>query len=481
MEINAIDSESRKQLNRKEFLKLGIGAGLSAGLAVGTGCARRAGRDKSNIVLIVLDTTRVDRLSCYGYDRPTTPNLDLLAAESILYTDAISSSSWTLPAHATLFTGKFVTSHGARFDPEGPLILTDAIEGPDGWRQYRARGLAKNEITLAGMLKEAGYATGAIVGGPWMKKVFGLHSGFDHYDDDEITSLSGRKASAVTDRALEWVEATQDRPFFLFLNYFDPHTPYEIHEEFSRLFLPPGTDLSRREDIPEQERPKVLSGLYDAEIRYMDHHIGVLLDRLKELDLYDGTWIIVTADHGELLGEHGMRGHGYWVTQEEIHVPLFAKYPGTEVAPARTDSRVQLTDIMPMILERLDIRRPADIQGSSPSKIDHPILAEVYPLTYFFQAGHSQAIFGRNYKFVHNSKNNHQLFDLERDPREMDNLVARELDRARSMQSKLVAYLASLPRPAPVEQEQLIDKDTQRALKSLGYTGRTSQPSRPQD
>jgi arylsulfatase A-like enzyme len=481
METSAKDSESRKYLSRQQFLKLGIGAGLSAGLAIGTGCAGRPGRNRPNIVLIVLDTTRADRLSCYGYDRPTTPNLDLLAAESILYTDAISSSSWTLPAHATLFTGKFVTSHGARFDPEGPLILADGIEGPDTWKQYRARGLAKDEMTLAGILKEAGYLTGAVVGGPWMKKVFGLHSGFDHYDDDEITSLPGRQADEITSRALKWVEETQDGPFFLFLNYFDPHTPYEIHEEFNHLFLPPGTDLSRREEIPEQERSKVSSGLYDAEIRYMDHHIGVFLDGLKELDLYDGTWIIVTADHGELLGEHGMRGHGYWVTQEEIHVPLFAKYPGTEIAPARTDSRVQLTDIMPMILERLDIAKPRDIQGSSPSKIDHPILAEVYPLTYFFQAGHTQAIFDGNYKFVHNSKNNHQLFDLERDPREMDNLVARELDRARNMQSKLVAYLASLPKHAPPGEQQIVDKETQRALKSLGYTGKAKQPSNPQD
>ncbi|MCG8590281.1 MAG: sulfatase-like hydrolase/transferase, partial [Proteobacteria bacterium] len=136
-----------------------------------------------SIVLVTLDTTRADRLSTYGYERPTSPNLDALAREGVRYDRAYSVSSWTLPAHASLFTGKFPASHGVRHDPEGPLILAEAIPAaPEG---VRARGMSAAEIPLAERLGHAGYATGGVVAGPWLMRPFGFDRGFDFYDDSE--------------------------------------------------------------------------------------------------------------------------------------------------------------------------------------------------------------------------------------------------------------------------------------------------------
>ena len=176
-------------MDRRSFIKTGLQSSLAAGLWVAGGCATPSRSSLPNILLITLDTTRYDRLSCHGYSLPTSPNLDALAAESVLYTRAYSTSSWTLPAHASLFTGKFVTSHGARKDPTGPLRLSSGIQGNKDWDNVRARGLSVEETTFAQILKRTGYDTGAVVAGPWMKKVFGLDRGFDQYDDDGIKKI----------------------------------------------------------------------------------------------------------------------------------------------------------------------------------------------------------------------------------------------------------------------------------------------------
>jgi len=413
---------------------------------------------------MTLDTTRADHLSCYGYHRLTSPNLDRLAENSVLYTQAIAPASWTLPSHASLFTGKFTTSHGARYDPKGPLHLTDAINGPKAWQVYRARGLAQNETTLAGILKEAGYSTGAIVGGPWLKKVFGLDKGFDFYDDAEIGTVNGRLASRVTDSALRWIDINRDNNFFLFLNYFDPHGPYAPPEGFAGRFLPKGTVLNGRNPTTQE-----LIALYDAEILYMDHYIGKLLKQLKISNLYDNAMIIVAADHGELFGEHDKYGHGHYLYQEEIHVPLFIKYPGSEVLPKRTEERIQLNDIMAVILERLQIKMPQGVQSGIPPKIGHPIVSETYPFAILSNDGHWCSLFEEDFKFIWNSKGHHQLFNLQEDPGENRNLADANPNVVSRMMSDLNQYLANLPGPGSATEGKKLDESTIKALKSLGY------------
>jgi arylsulfatase A-like enzyme len=442
---------------------------LAAVLAV-AGC-RNADRSappppakRPHVVILSLDTTRADRLGCYGYARPTSPHLDRLAAESVLYTRAIATSSWTLPSHASLFTGKLTTSHGAHYDPEGPLNLAGVIDGPREWREYRARPLPESERTLAEVLRDAGYATGAVVGGPWLKRPFGLAQGFDYYDDDHITTSDGRRADSVTDAALRWMERAAGRELFLFLNYYDPHGPYSPPEPFLSRFLAPGTRPS--EGIPQGEE---LGARYDGEVFYMDHHVGRLLDGLRKAGVYEHALIVVTADHGELLGEQGRLGHGQHLTQPEIHIPFFVRYPHGQEAPRRVESPVQLTDVLPMVTRALGLPAPPGIQGGLPPSIGHPVVAEVYPLAFDSLDGDWRALFDGSWKLLWNSKGRHGLFDLAHDPGERANLAARHPERVARMASLLGKYLASLPRPGAAGRPRELDAATREALRALGY------------
>ncbi|MDB4433112.1 sulfatase-like hydrolase/transferase [bacterium] len=425
---------------------------------------KRARSARPNVVLVTLDTTRADRLGCYGYARPTSPHIDRLAAESTVYTRAFATSSWTLPSHASLFTGRLPTSHGARQDPEGPLRLTSAIEGPESWDSYRVRGLAAGEPTLARLLAGAGYDTGAVVGGPWMKRVFGLSQGFQWYDDGEISDPRGRLARQVTDSALRFVEEARE-PFFLFLNYFDPHFPYSPPQEFGRIFLRELEERGATADAGATAR-----ALYDGEIRYMDHHIGRLLADLRRRGLYDASLVVVTSDHGDLQGEHGKTGHGFHLYQEEIHIPLIVKYPAGESPAGRRHEVVQLTDVLPLILERLAIPPPPHIQGGSPPDVGHPIVAEVYPRPSSDRfEGDWRALIDGRLKLLWNSQGQHELFDLETDPGESANLLESEPTRASAMKEKLLGYLARLPEPRAESAEGEIDLETREALRGLGY------------
>jgi arylsulfatase len=434
-------------------------------LAAAAGCrSREAAPARPPIVLITLDTTRADRLGCYGYARRTSPHLDRLAGEATVHTRALATTSWTLPAHATLFTGKLAASHGAQYDAQGPLSLATVVEGPEEWREYRARPLAEAERTLAEVLRESGYATAAVVAGPWMKRPFGLAQGFAHYDESDITTSAGRRADSVTDAALRWLDGKGERPAFLFLNYYDPHGPYDPPEPFAHAFR--AASAPPLEGMPSGHD---LQALYDAEVLYMDHHLGRLFDGLRARGLFDRALIVVTADHGELLGEHGRIGHGQYLTQPELHIPLLVKPPRGQGRPGRSDVPVQLTDVLPIVLGHLGLAVPAGVQGGVPPRRGHPIVAEVFPLPFQSPDGGWRALFDGRWKFLWNSQGRHQLFDLDRDPSERENLAAREGPRRARMAGLAERYFASLPAPGAAGPPAVLDEETRRALQSLGY------------
>jgi len=457
-----------QNISRRSLLKGICGGIITGGLSVlpWSGCRTRVRDGRVNIILITLDTTRADSLGCYGYERDTSPFLDTFANESVLYSRALATSSWTLPAHASLFTGKFTSSHGARYDPEGPFSLASALDpNSDNYKKHRARTISSQENTLAQILKDADYLTGAVVSGPWLKKVFRLNKGFDYYADDQINALNGKAAAEVTSQALRWLKRIGRDPFFLFLNYFDPHYPYSAPGDFCHAFLP-----ADGRPIATITSPEEMRALYDGEIRYMDYHIGQLFKNLKSLGLYDNSMIMVTADHGELFGEHGLLGHGNTLYQEELHIPLIVKYPGTELSAGQEDSPIQLIDILPMILNRLNMPLPQGIQGTVPPQITHPVFAEVYPLPFRDQyQGDWRALYEGTFKFLWNSKGEGLLFNLEEDPREAVNLIDRHGKRAQSMEDNMEKLLASLPKPGPAGPPQKIDEHTRDALKGLGY------------
>jgi arylsulfatase A-like enzyme len=431
---------------------------VSTLLACACGCDRPSG-GRPHILLVTLDTTRADHLGAYGYPRATSPSLDALAGEATLYTNARSTSSWTLPAHASLFTGRFPTSHGARYDAGGEHALADSIEAPGG---IRARGLAPGQATLAEALGEAGYATAAVVAGPWLLRTFGLARGFEHYDDSGIVDYAGRTADDVTDAALRWLDDRDERPFFLFVNYFDAHFPYAPPPPFDRMFLPAGT-------APDPERRAQFGALYDAEIRFVDRELGRLLRGLRERGEYERTLIVVTSDHGELLGEHDEWGHGRFLYEELVRVPLVVKPAGPSRLGRREARPVQLLDLFPLLLESAGVRVPAGTQGGAPPRIGHPLLAEVNPIASADPAGRWRALWQGRDKLMQNDAAERRLFDLENDPREQVDRAAREPAVGARMAEALERAFGTLPPPPPSPPATPIDPGTRDALERLGY------------
>ena len=450
---------------RRRFVvpeKLAAGLGVAALLLASCGCSEQPSEHDpslASILLVTLDTTRRDHLGVYGYERATSPNLDRLSLESVVYTRAYSTSSWTLPAHASLFTGKLTAAHGARYDPEGPLRLTDGIAGRGAWSRIRARGLHQGDPTLARWLADAGYETGAVVAGPWMKRIFGLGAGFRDYDDDGIGELNGRRAAEVTDRAIVWLRQVTG-PFFLFLNYYDPHAPYSPTADFAGAFSAEGHDANH-------DKQAVHRALYDAEILAVDHHLGRLLDYLRERALLDDMWVIVTADHGELFGEHGKSYHGKSLHEEEIRIPLVVKRPVGAQGGTRNASLVQLTDVPRILLEGLDLPLPPGLAVGSTGRAPL-VVAELHPM----QAGrpYVRTLIEGSTKLVAAGEKT-KLFDLDADPGETRNLMPTHRESGLAMRERLDTYLAAIGRMAPAAElpAREIDESTRRALENLGY------------
>lgn len=333
---------------------------------------------KSNVVLIVIDTLRADHMSCYGYERQTTPNLDKLAKEGFLFERCYSTSSWTLPACASLFTGLYPKSHGV-----------------NQWRSI----LSKHLPVLPELLAERGYYCAGVSSNPFLTAKQGFARGFDVFDDTTVLAaaewsfpLLGSKYKAVvlastgattTRRAMELLNdratdkaKADNKPFFLFVHYMDPHADYTPPAPFNRKFDPDykgritGHVQSRRfgTDIAKRDLEHVI-GLYDGEIAYTDKQVGQLLDHLAALQLDRDTCVIVTADHGEEFLEHGNWGHGYTLFEEAVRVPLIIRWPERVPPGKRSKALVSLVDIMPTLLNLLKIKCPETSQGENLSDV----------------------------------------------------------------------------------------------------------------
>jgi len=315
---------------------------------------------KLNLLLITLDTTRADRLGLYGYDKPTSPNLDALAGESTVFDFAIAQAAVTPVSHASILTGLDPYHHGLRV-MHG---LTD-------------NRLGKEQVTLAEVWKRVGAQTAAFVSAFPVTATFGLDQGFEVFDENfpssdgkGLVSGSGivnagksqRRADEVTKAAIAWLrnKADRDRPLFMWVHYFDPHDP---------LLLPPKEELQRllvNEFQPASEKQEDrLRAIYDCEVYYMDVYIGKLLNEFKKLGLWEKTLIVAVADHGEGLGDHNWWTHGI-LYQEQIRVPLIVHVPAIK-GGKRIKSLVRTIDIVPTVLEAAGIApedRP-DMDGTS--------------------------------------------------------------------------------------------------------------------
>ncbi|SHI68810.1 sulfatase [Desulfofundulus thermosubterraneus] len=318
-----------------------------------------------SILMITIDTLRADHLGCYGYQRETSPHLDALAREAILFRRAYSPCSYTLPAHASIMTGKYVPHHSV------------------GYKQGDGKMDPDREVTLAEILLSLGWSTAAFVSCAVLDASRGLSQGFVLYDDEMTRGEENRPHELVRDgplttaRALAWLKDNTGKPFFVWIHYFDVHGPYIQPAPFNTFFRPedygnsslllPVVNEGEAGGIPRyqlladdsdgvakhQHDARFYLARYDCGIRYQDHIVGDLFQTLKEMGLWDELMVIVTADHGEALGENGVYFyHGLTLTPDQIHVPLIAKMPRS-IGPAgvQVDVPVSTVDIMPTVLE----------------------------------------------------------------------------------------------------------------------------------
>ena len=306
--------------------------------AITSGSALRcAPADKSlpNVLLITVDTLRADHVSCYGYGRNTTPYIDGLAREGSRFSRAYTSIPLTGPAHISLFTGRYPQENGVRRNGVAP---------PD------ERAL----VTLPQILRGHGYQTGAFISSwPLLGRLTHLDRYFRTYDETLTRSYqifnSSRYAEDVTPPALKWLHkhANNKKPFFLWVHYFDPHEPYIFRADFE----PPKVDKAHPDEATQDGDMRERVRGYDSEIYYTDHNVGKLLQALDDMHIKDSTMVVLVADHGESLGQHSYVGHGRYVYEGIIHIPLIIRYPGHVKAGQVIDTPVSIIDVTPTIVD----------------------------------------------------------------------------------------------------------------------------------
>jgi len=455
------------------------------------GCCVLACRDREqtraqpNIVVITLDTTRADHLGPYGYEQADTPHLDELASRSTVFDNAYATSSWTLPSHASMFTGVLPMVHGAQSAPEAPNKSLG----------YGVRPLGRDLPTLAELLGAAGYRTGAVIAGPALRSELGTARGFDVYRDEldsPARRLHGKRAETVTDEAIEIIESAAGEPYFLFVNYFDAHSPYRPPAPFDRglahrtvkesgvllaeMFgnLAAGDPPVAVDALPEPIRRLLdeMRRAYDAEIHYMDHHLGRLLQAIREAPGGEDTLIIVTADHGESFGEHFYHSHGANLYEDNVRVPLIVYRPGVEAT--RISDPTQNHRIFSTALEAAGLEIPESPPALGVESED-PIVLEVQ------RSESNIEIFGElldrdlhavqtpPWKLIDSSAGTVELFDLESDPGELHNRAEELPGRVEQLRGAR-ERVARRSRPRfDSEQRAELRPETEEALRALGY------------
>jgi len=392
-----------------------------------------------NVVVVTLDTTRADRLGCYGFAGVATPNLDRLAREGVLFERATATVPLTLPSHSSIFTGKVPPRHGVH--DNGGFFL------------------GEQETTLAERFQKAGYATGAFVAAWVLDSKWGLGQGFDHYGDKfdlskfKVVSLGTvqKPGDEVMGDALAWLEGVRDRRFFSWIHLYDPHTPY---------------------DPPEPYKSRYTSR-YVGEIAWTDDVVGRLVAWLESRRLLERTVVVVTGDHGESLGDHGENTHAFFIYDSTTRVPLIVRTPWG--LRGRAQAQVSSVDIYPTLLDLVGLPPQDGIDGRSLLRVlmdpsadpGHVAYSETYYTRFHHGWQHLQGLRDGKHHFI--EAPNPELYDLEQDPGETRNLYSGLRRTAEGLRTQLreLAGAGGVAAPNPRD----MDPETLQRLAALGYVG----------
>lgn len=469
---------------------------------------------KSNIIILLMDSVRAANLSCYGYQRATTPQIDAIAAEGTLYEQAISVGCWTLPVHTSLFTGLYPLNHN--------VTISKAA-------------LPSHVPTLAQQLKAQGYQTASFSNNAYVSGITGLTQGFDRVEDlwqaNNTRGIQRTKLSkliktlerrgkitkplvqllrfAQNRRAMmkrskktrddgaqqtntkiqQWLstERNQEQPFFIFVNYMECHEPYRPPYPYNEKFLPKRFSAKRAAQVGSnqeimqrlaagqgQDEVEMLRALYDGELHYLDQQIGNLVQFLKSNNLLDDTMLVITADHGDCLGEHNQIGHRMALCEPLLHVPLIVRQPTYFHRNERVKTQVSLIDLYPTCLALAGAPVPAADPYNFHSLLDTPdpsrscVFAEnTAPRS--LDSRVSRSVRTDRYKYIWNSTQTHELYDLVNDPEETVNLLYDEPAIAQKLQRELDLWQSRFSSDQ-VETDQAEYEDVVlERLRDLGY------------
>jgi arylsulfatase A-like enzyme/Flp pilus assembly protein TadD len=401
-------------------------------------------RQAWNVVLITIDTLRADHLGCYGYKEIKTPNIDALAADGTRFERAFAVVPVTLPSHTTMLTGTY------------PML--------SGMHDFSVNKLSAQQPTLASVLKQTGYTTGAVVGSAVLDSRFGLNQGFDfYYDHFDFSRLDEanldemeRPGNQVADLTLDWLNKTWPKKFFLWMHLYDPHFPY---------------------NPPEPYQTQYAGRLYDGEIAFADEQVGRLVRFLKDKGIYQNTVIVLAGDHGEGLGEHGEKTHGFFIYNSTMHVPLIIRLP--EIKGGQTvEEMVSLVDLTPTVLGAVGVDVPAEAQGKSllalvrggegqVTESARTVYGETYLPRLHFNWSELRGAENTKYHFIDAPKP--ELYDMAKDPAELHNLFVEKKAVSEEMRAKLVAMIREYSAGKELAEKTSLDPALAERLKSLGY------------
>ncbi len=411
------------------------------------GMLRLTGSPKRNVLLITVDTTRADYLGCYGVTSAPTPNMDRLAREGVLFRRCSTCSVQTLPSHCTIMTGLYPYVHGVR---------------RNGTEQ-----LPPAAVTLAEVLKQAGFATAAAVSSYVLDPRFGIAQGFDTYRavppprPGSDPANAQRKGDDVAKDALELLRGLAAQRFFLWVHFYDPHYPYESPR------------------VPDPQSPAA----YADEIAFMDTQIGRLLSELRTLNLDDQTLVVLVGDHGEGLNDHDEFQHGFFVHETDLHVPLLMNCPGLVPAGRQVGALVRTVDITPTILDLISARPVPDVQGVSLGPLVTGQHEDLQLAAYgeapephtLFRLSRLRTLTAGDFKYVLSSRP--QLYNVALDPAEAHDLSEEKADLATALRNQLRTLIADAPPAVPGETRVALGRNEVARLESLGYLGVVSDPN----